>query len=441
MEHKRKGKILIIDDEADIRFATKIVLDKYFEQVHVASSPQEGLPFVNEIDVVLLDMNFSAGSITGREGIEGLQEILLRNPACRVIMMTAYGSIKLAVKAMQLGAFDFIVKPWDNSEVLQKIRKALNSMPQPSQPTGGISQAGDLFLSASQAMKPILKTIKKVAQTDANVLIMGENGTGKDLVAQELHRHSARKNKQFISVDLGALSENLFDSELFGHVKGAFTDAKTDRTGRFREASAGTLFLDEIGNLTPALQTKLLRVLQERKISPVGSNREIPVDVRLICATNQRLSKKAKNQNFRQDLLYRINTVELFLPPLRERHEDILLLAEHFLKKFKTKYQKNNIKFSAKAQKALQTYHFPGNVRELQHLVERGVIMCENKNISPDDLNFQHQSKGKRGSIEQTEKKAIRKALERSSGNISQAAQTLGLGRTTLYRKIKKYGL
>jgi two-component system, NtrC family, response regulator HydG len=454
---QRKGRILVIDDDRDILLTTRVLLKKQFEQVVTISNPREIAQVLkNEwFDVIILDMNFSTGITSGREGINWLKQIMAQSPENHVIMITAYADIDLAVQAMKDGAIDFIVKPWDNNKFIATVHTAM----QLSQSKRKISElrlqqetlSRDIastfpgIIGESLPMKQIMETIDKVAPTDANVLILGENGTGKELVAREVHRRSNRADQLFISVDLGSLSESLFESELFGHEKGAFTDAKDSKPGRFEIAAGGTLFLDEIGNLPPSMQSKLLSVLQNREVYRLGSTRSMPVDIRLISATNMAPEELTLGKKFRQDLLYRIKTVEIKLPPLRERMDDIPLLAEYFVKLYARKYNKGRISVSTKAFRKLKNYAWPGNVRELQHVIERAVILTDHPTLSEEDLLLSPAAKPGQtivpSNLEDMEKDAIRNALARHHGNLSKTARELGLGRTTLYRKIQKYGL
>lgn len=456
----QNGKILIIDDDVDVLHTAKMVLKRHFATIQTESDPKKlyELLATDTFDVILLDMNFAFGQTSGREGLFWLKEILQLDPQAHIILNTAYGDIELAVTAMKEGAIDFLVKPWEK----EKLVSSVSTIYQLSQSKKEVQHLRvkqkvlnkDLdsqfpeIITAAPPMRKVLNTLSKVAGTDANVLILGENGTGKEVVARAIYRHSTRASADFIKVDLGALSENLFESELFGHVKGAFTDAKEERIGRFEMASGGSLFLDEIGNLSPALQTKLLSALQNRQITRVGANKVIPIDIRLICATNQPIYEMAVENRFRQDLLYRINTVEIHLPPLRERKEDIALLASHFLQIYAAKYRKTGLSISPEAINNLQAYSWPGNIRELQHAIERAVIMCDTDQINAGDflLNPTYvarkgQSKPENFNLEEIEKEAIRKAIKKHSGNLSQAAVELGFGRSTLYRKMTKYGL
>ncbi|MCD4746635.1 MAG: sigma-54 dependent transcriptional regulator [Bacteroidales bacterium] len=454
---KNNGQILVIDDDKDILLTTKIILKKHFKRIKLENDPSSIMKYLDDdiFDVILLDMNFAAGATSGKEGLLWLKKILSKNSDAIVVMMTAYGDIDLAVKAMKEGAIDFIVKPWDNKKLVATVvsafkfsqsKKMIEHLKVKQRTLSkDIDQPFTEMIGVSDAMKNVFLTIEKVAKTDANILILGENGTGKELVARALHRKSNRANQIFINIDLGAISESLFESELFGHVKGAFTDAKESRAGRFEIASGGTLFLDEIGNLTLPLQSKLLSVIQNREVIRIGSNKNIPIDIRLICATNIPATELKNEINFRQDLLYRINTVEIEIPPLRERIKDIPYLSEHFLKIFAKKYHKENKKISKDAIKKLSKYHWTGNIRELQHVVERAVIMSETPVLKPTDFLLRDiDIKGMTNSnlnLEKIELKAIKKALLKNKGNLSKTAKELGLGRTTLYRKMNKYGL
>ncbi len=453
------GKILFIDDNEDILQAARLFLRQHMAVVHTEKNP-EMIPSLlkhEDYDVILLDMNFTQDVTSGKEGFLWLEKILEIDPWAVVVMITAYGDVEMAVRAIKAGAIDFVLKPWHNEKLLATIsaavklrhsRTELDSLRSlQKQLSADMDQPFHDFIGQSPAMEDVFKTIRKVAKTDANVLILGENGTGKELVARALHRESKRCNKVFISVDMGAISETLFESELFGHVKGAFTDAKSDRAGRFEVASGGTLFLDEIGNLSKTLQSKLLTVLENRKVIRLGSHKPISIDIRLVCATNKSISEMVTRQEFRQDLLYRINTVEINLPPLRHRREDILLLAEHFLKIYCEKYDMLPKKINSETRRKMEQYKWPGNVRELQHAIERAVIMSENKTLKPSDILLSiPNSKSEELSldnlkIEEIEKLAIQRSIKKYKGNISRAAKELGLTRISLYRRLEKYGI
>jgi two-component system, NtrC family, response regulator HydG len=457
---KKEGKILAVDDNADILFALKLLLKPHVELIDTKEDPEEIPALIKKTsyDVILLDMNFTKDAISGKEGFYWLERILEIDPDAIVIFITAYGDVENAVKAIKHGATDFVHKPWQNEKLLATISSAIKLRRSKLEVDElKLKQRGlqdilnppfENFIGTSDEMLEVFESIKKVAATDASVLILGENGTGKELVARAIHRNSLRKDEAFISVDLGAITESIFESELFGHMKGAFTDAKTDRPGRFEIASGGTMFLDEIGNLSPPLQAKLLTVLERREVIRVGSNKPKPIDIRLICATNMNINQMIAEEKFREDLLYRINTVEIHIPPLRERGEDIDLLASHFLLQFSNKYKKNVKDISAATLKKLRQYNWPGNVRELQHAIERAIIMTDNRVLQPDDF---HLSPGKGAkaegfelesyNLEEVEKKIIQKVLKKHQGNISYAAKELGLTRTSLYRRMEKYGL
>ncbi len=457
MNQKRKDKILIIDDDKDILLTSKVVLKHQFDFIRTESDPFKLQQILREddYDVMLLDMNFSTGATSGKEGIYWLKEILKINPHSNVIMITAYADLNLAVEAMKIGAIDFVIKPWDNEKLiatlssalrLSKSKKEIRELKSKQKSLKDeIDKSYSEMIGESEAMKSILSTIKKISGTNANVLILGENGTGKELVARAIHKNSLRSDQIFVNVDLGAISETLFESELFGHKKGSFTDASRDRAGRFEIASGGTIFLDEIGNLSYPLQSKLLSVLENRKINRLGDNKEIHIDIRLISATNMPLYKMIEENSFRRDLLYRINTVEITLPPLRDRKEDIPLLVDFFVKKYSEKYHKKGIRITKDAIRKFIRYQWPGNIRELKHLIERAVIMCEDSKINSNDFllnNDRNENSIKSNlNIEELEKNAVKTALKKHNGNLSKAAKELGLGRTTLYRKMNKYDL
>lgn len=456
----KNGKILVVDDNEDILFALKLLLKPHVEFVQTTTNPFEIPDIISKVDfdVILLDMNFTKDAISGQEGFSWLGRILEINPAAVVVFITAYGDAEKAVKAIKAGATDFVLKPWHNEKLIATISSAIKLKQSQNQVTDlkerqkEISNVMDSsfhdFIGKSEAMQKVFNTIKKVAKTDANVLILGENGTGKELVARALHRDSVRNEEVFISVDLGSIAETLFESELFGHEKGAFTDAKKDKPGRFEIASAGTLFLDEIGNLLLPLQSKLLTVIERREVTRVGANRPKPVDVRLISATNMNVHQMVNEENFRQDLLYRINTIEIHLPPLRERYGDIPLLANHFLSVYSKKYKKTVRSIAPEAMKKLETYDWPGNVRELQHAIERAIIMSDSNMLQTDDFFLSSQKEmGTSGvelssyNLDEVERMIITKVLKRAQGNITQAAGELGITRTSLYRRMEKYDL
>lgn len=451
------GRILIIDDDEYILLTLKLYLEEYYKEVLTFSDPDKALQTFNDqnYDVILLDMNFKQGAQSGEEGLAMIDEIKERDPDCNIITMTAYGDVDVAVEAIKKGAIDFIVKPWQNEKLIATVnaayqlsreRKKVEKLRSTQSLLNSRSGPEDRIIGDSFAIRDIFRTIDKVAPTDAEILILGENGTGKEMIARAIHNRSDRASEAFITVDLGAIPETLFESELFGHKKGAFTDARENRIGRITAASGGTLFLDEIGNLSPPLQAKILTVLQKRKVIPVGSNNEIDVDIRVICATNQDLRKLVSEGNFREDLLYRINTVEINMPPLRDRQEDIPPLLEHFISYYARKYQKEPGKITKGAVKFLQHYNWPGNIRELQHAAERAVIMTDGSGLKAEDFSF---LSDKETSVDQIddynldklESWAIRKAIRKHKGNISHAARELGLSRGAMYRRMEKYGI
>lgn len=455
---KIDGKILVLDDDQGVLYTAKMILKQEFVKVVTESDPNKLDFLLNQdtYDVIVLDMNFSYGLTSGKEGIKLLKKVLAKDPNAHVLMNTAYGDIEIAVEAMKEGAIDFLVKPWPKEKLLATV-KAIYQLAE-NKKTAQDLKAGQKILlndqhkefteivSKSPIMKPVFEVMEKVAQTDANVLILGENGTGKDLVAHAIHNRSHRANENFIKVDLGAISETLFESELFGHVKGAFTDAKEDKPGRLELANKGTLFLDEIGNLSTAMQAKLLTTLQFMQINRVGSNKAIHLDTRLICATNMPLLEMVEKHEFRQDLLFRINTVEIRIPPLRERKEDIEPLARHFLKIYSNKYKKGKMRLNETTVNKLRSYSWPGNVRELQHAIERAIIMSNSHLLAPEDFLLlerpdQNVIATDSYNIEDMEKQAIQNAIRNADGNLTKAAQSLGLGRSTLYRKMTKYKL
>lgn len=454
---KKNGKLLIVDDNKSVLSSLKLFLKNHFEFLEICSNPNQipGILTKEKFDVVLLDMNFTAGVNSGNEGLFWLKEVLKIDESIVVILFTAYGDVNLAVNAMKVGATDFILKPWDNKKLLATLQSGVE-LHQTRLKVSKLEQQKDFLqkdlqqnfvdiLGESEAIKKVLNTVRKVASTEANVLILGENGTGKELIARKLHQLSARKNEIFLGVDLGALNENLFESELFGHIKGSFTDAKEDRIGRFQAANKGSIFLDEIGNLSLAMQAKILSVLQNRKVIPIGSNKEDNINVRLICATNANISKLIQEDSFREDLLYRINTITIELPPLRERGNDILILCKHFLQFFANRYNKAIPTLDSKAKEKLLNYSWPGNIRELRHCIERSIILSDNDIILAEDLHLDKVDKTSLGlkpmSLEEGEKVIIENSLLRNQGNISQVAKELNIGRQTLYRKIEKYNI
>ena len=453
----KKGNILIVDDNKNVLSALRILLSDYFENIVLLTSPNTLMSELRDKnpDVVLLDMNFSAGINSGNEGLFWLSEIKKADEELPVVLFTAYADIDLAVKALKGGATAFVVKPWDNAKLLATLQSAYSLRQsrkevkklreKQSVLNRDIQKEEDICWGKSPAMQRLLTMIKKVAVTDANVLITGENGTGKELIAKMIHRYSPRAAETLISVDMGAVTETLFESELFGHVKGAFTDAKADRSGKFEAADGGSLFLDEIGNLSYPLQAKLLSALQTRHITRVGSNKSISVDIRLISATNKNLFKSVKKGEFREDLLYRINTIHLEVPPLRERREDIPQLADFFLRRLARKYGKSDLKLGEKALCKLESYAWPGNVRELEHAIEKAVILSDNQELQPNDFYMRTPDETsfvvESFTLEEMEKILIEKALRKYDNNISAVAAELGISRPTLYSKIRKYEL
>jgi DNA-binding NtrC family response regulator len=450
----KKASILAIDDDTDVLTAVRLLLKPEVKEMVTEKNP-ENIPSILakfSPDLILLDMNFNASINTGNEGIFWLKRIKEIKPEVAVIMITAYGDIDLAVRSLKEGASDFVVKPWHNEKLVDIIEDALGGTGKDKSFAGGKSDSkiiGTEFLGVSDAMQDIFFKIEKIAPTDANILILGENGTGKDLVARAIHERSLRAAKPFVKVDVGALTETLFESELFGHKKGAFTDAKEDRIGRFESAEGGTLFLDEIGNISLSQQAKLLSVLQNRQVTRLGSNTPIPINIRLVCATNLPFQELANEHRFRKDLIYRINTVEITLPPLRRRPDDIVMLAKHFSKLYADKYLKPSIEFDAEALQKLQRYHFPGNVRELQYTIERAMIMSDRSVLTARDLIFSPiESVPAEEAEEKTvlnlssiEKTTILQVIEKHNGNITKAAKELGLTRTALYRRLSKYDI
>lgn len=451
-----KGKILIIDDNRNVLKALQIFLQYEFEYLKCITSPNQiSSEFIKtDFDVVLLDMNFAAGINSGNEGFYWLREIKKISPTCEVVMFTAYGDVELAVRAVKEGAADFVLKPWDNEKMITtlkaayRIRKANEEVIHLKREQTGLKKEFNrerkMVIGASPAMIKVINMVNKIADTDANVLITGENGTGKEIIASEIHYLSSRSKELMVTVDMGAIPETLFESELFGHKKGAFTDAHEDRTGKFEIANKGTLFLDEIGNLPHNLQSKLLVVLQNRSVIPVGGTQEVPIDIRLISATNAQIDNLLSSGAFREDLLYRINTIHIEIPPLRERTEDIEPLAIYFLNKYSKKYNREGMTFTPSVFPKMAEYHWPGNIRELEHTIEKAVILCNAKKIKPDDILFKPMKKKVESypeTIEEMEKIMIISALDKHDGNFSTAANQLGITRQTLYNKIKKYGI
>ncbi|UII19450.1 sigma-54-dependent transcriptional regulator [Fulvivirga ligni] len=454
---KNKATILIIDDDEDVLITARMILRPFYQKVITESSPKnlESVLRKEHIDIIILDMNYKVGATTGNEGLYWLRQIKSIDPEIKVIMNTAYGDIQLAVECMKEGATDFLVKPWEKEKLIATVNTVYQLMNSEKKVvrlkesnkilhSDLTSHLGEM-IGESEAIKEVFETIRKVAATDANVLILGENGTGKELVARAIHDLSKRKSEEFVKVDLGSLTGSLFESELFGHVKGAFTDAKTDKSGRFEIASGGSLFLDEIGNISLAHQAKLLSVLQNRQVLRVGSSKPTPIDIRLISATNKDISAMVNQESFREDLVYRINTIEISVPALRERKGDIGLLVKHFLALYGKKYDKGSLTINASQVNKLEQYSWPGNVRELQHATERAVIMSSGTELSADDFitkkSLVNVSKPESLNVEDVERQTIIQAVEKHKGNLTKAAKTLGFGRSTLYRKMQKYGL
>lgn len=447
----------MIDDDEDVLLAAKMLLKKQGHHIIIEKNPKK-IPFLlnnDSYDVILLDMNFSKDITSGKEGFYWLEQILSHDPSAVVIMITAFGDVEMAVRALKAGATDFILKPWQNEKLIATISTAIK-LKQSYNQVDKLKKANEMLeeqiskpfadiIGQSSAIKEVFNLIDKVARTDANVLILGENGTGKELIARAIHQRSLRKDNSFVSVDMGAITETLFESELFGHKKGAFTDAREDRPGRFELANGGTLFLDEIGNLSLALQSKLLSALQSRQVTRVGANNATAVDIRLICATNMPLTKMVQEGTFRQDLLYRINTVEIHVPPLCERVEDIPLLAQHYLNYYAKKYHKLVTTIAPDAMDKLKRYAWPGNIRELQHAIERAVIMTDSATLQESDFLLSRALSSPANNntlnLDEVERSAIVKALQMHNGNISKAADELGLTRASLYRRMEKYGL
>lgn len=456
-EVNKLGKILIVDDNEDVLFALNLLLEPYTEKIKVATTPDRIEYFMTTFhpDLILLDMNFSRDAISGQEGFESLKQILQIDPQAIVIFMTAYADTDKAVRAIKAGATDFIPKPWEKDKLLATLtsgmrlrqsQQEVSILKKQVEVLSGQNTSENDIIGESSVMQEVFTTINKLSNTDANILILGENGTGKDVIARLIYRCSPRYGKPFVTIDLGSIPEQLFESELFGFEKGAFTDAKKSKAGRMEVATNGTLFLDEIGNLSLPMQSKLLTAIEKRQISRLGSTQTVPIDVRLICATNADIRQMVEDENFRQDLLYRINTIEIHIPPLRERGNDIILLADHFLDRYTRKYKKKIHGLTREAKNKLLKYAWPGNVRELQHTIERAVILGDGSMLKPENFLFHTTSKQKKEeevvlNLEQLERQAIEKALRISNGNISRAAEYLGITRFALYRKLEKLGL
>jgi len=449
----KKSSVLVIDDDQDVLTAVKLLLKTEVAEVVTEKNPEQVLSLLakKDFDVILLDMNFNASVNTGNEGLYWLKRIKEVKPGTAVIMITAFGDIDLAVRSLKEGAADFMLKPWQNEKLLATLNDALKEKKDAGKKSGSQkednAEVWNELIGSSEMMQEIFHKVKKVAPTDANILLTGENGTGKDLIAKAIHLHSLRASKPFVKVDVGALTESLFEAELFGHKKGAFTDAREDRSGRFESANGGTLFLDEIGNISLTQQAKLLTILQSRQVTRLGSNQPMPVDIRLICATNVPLAELANENRFRKDLIYRINTIGIEVPPLRRRKDDIILLAKHFLVEYAEKYFRPSITLDEAAEEKLKSYHYPGNVRELRYIIERAVIMADGKILGADDLIFSPiEPAGVEAAtndirLSTVEKNTILRAIEKNNGNITKAARELGLTRTALYRRISKYDI
>lgn len=441
-----KGTILIVDDNKGVLASLELLLETEFSEIKTAHHPNQIISIINTspIDVIILDMNFSAGINNGNEGLYWLKRIREIAPALPVVMLTAYGDVELAVKALKNDATDFLLKPWDNRTLVRKIKDAFGSGKKRKNRITDRNKS-PMIVGTSPAMQQLMKIVVKVARTDANILITGENGTGKEMLAQEIHRFSTRKEHSMVTVDMGAISESLFESELFGHERGSFTDAYESRPGKFEAASGSSLFMDEIGNLPLAMQAKLLTVLQNRKITRIGSNKVIPVDIRLLSATNKNIQDMVDSGTFREDLLYRLNTIHLEIPPLRERREDIHLFINYFMQRYAAKYEKKEIFLHEHALEKLCSYHWPGNIRELQHTIEKAVILCEGDVIRSKDIfvkqTWSPQFSTTVPNLEEVERQAIETAIRQNDGNLTATAEQLGISRQTLYNKIKRFKL
>ena len=454
---KEQAKVLVVDDDADILLTGEIVLKQRFTVVKTASHPQEMIELLKKdaYDVVLLDMNYKTGDNSGEEGLKWIEKLTKQHPETKVIVITAYGDVNIAVEAMKRGAIDFVTKPWEYEKIQASVMNALRLAKSQKEVAylktkqqvlkDSIAALPIDLIGSSEQMRKIFKTIEKVARTDANVLILGENGTGKGMVARAIHAQSPRSGEVFMPVDLGSLSESLFESELFGHKKGAFTDAREDRLGRFESADGGTIFLDEIGNLSATMQSKLLTVLQNEEVIRVGENEPRKFNTRIIAATNVSLAEMIQKGDFREDLYYRLNTIEIEVPPLRERSGDIPELVRFFLNKYGKKYHRAEINISDAALNKIVSYHWPGNIRELEHALERAIIMSESDILGSDDFLLRKGGAGSEApattNLEQLEELTIRKVVDKHQGNMSKVAKELGIGRTTLYRKLEKYGI
>lgn len=444
---KTNASILVIDDQEDILFASKMLLKKHFENIFTLNNPKNVVELLakNTIDVVLLDMNYRIGFEDGREGLYLLKEIKTLSPKTVVILMTAFGKVETAVEGLKAGAFDYILKPWENEKLVSVVKQAVDKSRKEQKKPNAVESADDFFVGNSEVIKKAYSLADKVAKTDANVLILGENGTGKFVLSHHIHLQSERKNSPFIHVDLGSLNSNIFESELFGYVQGAFTDAKTDTPGRFEMAQDGTIFLDEIGNVPLHLQSKLLQVIQTKTVIRLGESKARPLNVRIITATNLNLKQEVTDKNFREDLYYRINTMEIVLPPLRERNEDKIPLAEYLLQKMIDKYGRSEISFDEKALEQIAKHAWNGNIREMENRIERAVILCENNHITVSDLDLEqitaYEDNQDDMQLSAVEKTAIEKILFKNNNNISKTAEELGLSRASLYRRLEKYNI
>jgi DNA-binding NtrC family response regulator len=444
---KTNASILVIDDQEDILFASKMLLKKHFENIYTLNNPKNIVELLakNTIDVVLLDMNYRIGFEDGKEGLYLLREIKTLSPKTLVILMTAFGKVETAVEGLKAGAFDYILKPWENEKLLSVVKQAVDKSRKEHKKSNDIGIADDFFVGNSEVIKKAYSLADKVAKTDANVLILGENGTGKFVLAHHIYCQSERKNNPFIHVDLGSLNSNIFESELFGYAKGAFTDAKIDTPGRFEMAQNGTIFLDEIGNVPLHLQSKLLQVIQTKMVTRLGESRVRPLNVRIITATNLHLKQEVVDKNFREDLYYRINTMEIVLPPLRERDEDKIPLAHYLLQKMMVKYGRDEIAFDEKALEQIGKHAWNGNIREMENRIERAVILCENNHITVSDLDLEqittYEENQDHIQLSDVEKTAIEKILFKNNNNISKTAEELGLSRGALYRRLEKYNI
>lgn len=444
---KTNASILVIDDQEDILFASKMLLKKYFENIFTLNNPKNVVELVakNTIDVVLLDMNYRIGFEDGKEGLYLLKEIKKLSPKTVVILMTAFGKVETAVEGLKAGAFDYILKPWENEKLLSVVKQAVDKSRKDQKKLNTIESSNDFFVGNSDVIKKAYSLADKVAKTDANVLILGENGTGKYVLSHHIYSQSERKNNPFIHVDLGSLNSNIFESELFGYAKGAFTDAKVDTPGRFEMAQNGTIFLDEIGNVPLHLQSKLLQVIQTKTVIRLGESKARPLNVRIITATNMDLKQEVTDKNFREDLYYRINTMEIVLPPLRERNEDKIPLAHYLLQKMMDKYSREEITFDEKALEQIEKHAWNGNIREMENRIERAVILCENNHIAVSDLDLEQITTYEENQddiqLSAVEKTAIEKILLKNNNNISKTAEELGLSRASLYRRLEKYNI